>query len=225
MPVSYRLKGSVIARYLAEHGMSRRDFADHVLVDTRTVNALLQGGPVRKHTLDRVVARCKIPLAELEASASDSEPSISLPIDAPLLGVLEEVHEECRQRNARFQTPHLLAGLFRFAPAYGMACFNALGDGIGKKILQSANNYLTESTLEYEPFLWEQRADVRLAGRMAYDQGLRSISFKQLLGGVLSVDPLSQTMEQIQQEFGSLTPVLHKLNELAESPQTENFLK
>ncbi len=225
MPVSYRLKGSVIARYLAEHGMSRRDFADHVLVDTRTVNALLQGGPVRKHTLDRVLARCNITLAELEASASDSESSISVPIDAPLLDVLEAVHKECRQQNVLFQTPHLLAGLFRFAPAYGMACFNALGDGVGKKILDSANRYLAESTLEYEPFLWEQRADVKLAARLAHEQDLRSISFKQMLGGVLAVDPLSQTVEQIQQEFGPLSPVLQKLNELADSPQTRNFLK
>ena len=225
MPVSYRLKGSVIARYLADHGMSRRDFADHVLVDTRTVSALLQGGPVRKHTLDRVLARCNITLAELEASASDSESQIILPIDAPLLEVLETVHTDCRQRNVLFQTPHMLAGLFRFAPAYGMACFNALGDGVGKRLLDSANRYLAESTLAYQPFLWQQRDDVKLAARLAHEKDLRSISFKQMLGGVLSVEPLSHTMQEIQREFGPLAPVLQKLDELADAPRTSNFLK
>ena len=126
------------------------------------------------------------------------------PLDQNLLALLELEEDRCRERDAAFATPNLLASLLGARTGVARRIADRACPGMIDEIVGSLRRYEprdeTGTLSPFADFDWYDRSDVQAARRRALQDGSRAIDARHLLLGFL--DTPSGTRTQLSVALG-----------------------
>ncbi len=156
-----------------------------------------------------VLARLEQLGANLAAVSMHDGLSRLVPLSAGLREVLSHPYEACRASGRAFVTPDLLLALASTEPVG--SCLAAASPGLDARLVAQLREYLTTTdTGPFQPFDWDERADVLRARQLAWAAQVPAVTGLFMLRGVL--DTPSNTRRQLAAWLG---PVFDRLCDLA----------
>ena len=131
--------------------------------------------------------------------------SASIPIDRTLLAILNLQKDWCRQKNVPFHTPILLLVLLEMANGVARRALETLRSGLAAELERRLKSYVAAvptsgAGSSFSDFLWEERADVRLAQRRAMEEGSATVTERHLFLGILETK--SNTQQGLKDMLG-----------------------
>jgi len=126
----------------------------------------------------------------------------AVPLDPALRRRLDGARDDCRARDVRFRTPHLLLALLEGSSA-GQRCFDAVSSGMAEKLMSELKKYVECGSFEnYAEFSWSQDPTIREARFLAMQEGVEQVSDVHVLLALLKADPPSTTVADLRRTLG-----------------------